>query len=308
MDTMFLRTAAAIPDILPDSTATWLSDHTKQTWRPGAQACPSMSSPGREQTALSHITHPAQRPCASRAGRVSQEVSQEFLKSQLPVKREKPAYSLAVGLSSIACCALCEVWDSRSKALEQKRTQGAQRQLAATSAGNIMGQARSLISQNLLPQPDGAAYTYSEFAGLPRKTRSKLVKSTARKLNKNTRAGSSYSLPLLGQKARSHVPPDGRCVSAQAVVTAYDPGSASPCLLEEEHHPHRQVWAGPTDTARRLEQPNGLTEEGGLAHNERIYKAFNTVAPTPEELLSDERRRKAGNGEDYHPQSSLVLY
>ena len=70
-------------------------------------------------------------------------------------------------------------------------------------------------------------------------------------------------------------------------VTAYDPGSATPYLLGEQHHPHRQVWTGPADTARRLEQPGGLTEEEQLVRNERTYKVFNTIAPAPGELLSD---------------------
>jgi hypothetical protein len=48
------------------------------------------------------------------------------------------------------------------------------------------------------------------------------------------------------------------------------------------------------DTARRLEQPDGLTEEEQLVRNERIYKVFNTTTPTSDELLSDDRRRKAG--------------
>ena len=285
MDAMFLRTSAAIQEVLPDCTAKWLCNHIKSTWRTGAQA-PSMT-PLAASKLLPHTSR------TLRSGLVPAELV-EFLKNQLPVKREKSAYKLAVDLSSIARSALCEVWDARGKALEQKRAQGPQKQLAATSAGNIRDQARSLISQNLLHQPDGTTYTLSEFDGLPRKTRAKLVKSTVRKLNKNTGTGSNYSLPLIGQKVRSYVLSEERCVSAQAVVAAYDPGSAAPYLLREEHHPHRQVWAGPTDTARRLEQPNGLTAEEQLVHNERIYKVFSTPTPTPEELLSDERRLKAG--------------
>jgi len=69
------------------------------------------------------------------------------------------------------------------------------------------------------------------------------------------------------------------------------------------------VWAGPADTpgaARRLEQPGGLTEEEQLVRNERIYKVFNIIAPTPDELLSDERRRKAGKKTTLTPYKSYM--